>query len=207
MVKAREVSCPLAAHFKLSKKQCSSTEKMEKRMQNVPYAAAVGSLIYAMVCTQPDIAQAVSTMSRFMSNAGRPHWEAVKWIFRYLWGRTSMKLCFGGSEPKLIAYSDSDLARDIDGRKSTSGYLFTHSGGVVTWQSRLPKCVALNTTEDEFIALTEASKELLWLKQLACELGFEQDKYVLFWDNRSTIHLSKNTSFHLRSKHIEVLYH
>jgi ATP-binding cassette subfamily B (MDR/TAP) protein 1 len=207
MDEAREVSCPLEAHFKLSKKQCPSTKKMEKEMQNVPYASAVGSLMYAMVCTWPDIAQAVSTMSRFMSNPGRPHWEAVKWILRYLRGSTNMKLYFGGSKAKLIAYSDSDLAGDIDGRKSTSGYLVTHSGGAVSWQSRLQKCVALNTTKAEFIAVTEVSKELLWLKRLACELGFKQDKYVLFCDNQSAIHLSKNASFHSRSKHIEVCYH
>jgi hypothetical protein len=207
MDKVREVSCPLAAHFKLSKKKCPSTKKMEKEMQNVPYASAVGSLMYAMVCTRPDIAQVVSTVSRFMTNPGKPHWEAVKWILRYLRGSTNMKLCFGGSETKLIAYSDSDLAGDIDGRKSTSGYLVTHSGGAVSWQSRLQKCVALNTTEAEFIAVTEASKELLWLKRLACELGFKQDKYVLFCDNQSAIHLSKNASFHSRSKHIEVCYH
>ena len=74
MDKAKNVSCPLASHFKLSKKQCPSDEKMEKEMHNVPYASAVGSLMYAMVCTRPDIAQAVSTVSRFMSNPGRPHW-------------------------------------------------------------------------------------------------------------------------------------
>jgi ATP-binding cassette subfamily B (MDR/TAP) protein 1 len=78
MDEAREVSCPLASHFKLSKKQCPSTEKMEKEMQNFAYASAVGSLMYAMVCTWPDIAQIVITMSRFMSNPGRPYWEAVK---------------------------------------------------------------------------------------------------------------------------------
>jgi ATP-binding cassette subfamily B (MDR/TAP) protein 1 len=200
-------SCPLAAHFKLSKKQCPSTENREKEMQNISYASAVGSLMYAMVCTRLDIAQAVSTVSRFMSNPERPHWEAKKWILRYLRGSTNMKLYFGGSKAKLIAYSDSDLAEDIDGRKSTLGYLVTHSGGAVSWQSRLQKCVALNTTEAEFIAVTEASKELLWVKRLACELGFKQDKYMLFCDNQSAIHLSKNASFHSRSKHIEVRYH
>jgi hypothetical protein len=104
---------------------------MEKEMQNVPYASAVGSLIYAMVCTRPDIAQVVSTMRRFMSNLGRPRWEAVKWILRYLQDTTNMKIFFGAKEPELIAYLDSNLARDIDGRKSTSGYLVTHSGGAV----------------------------------------------------------------------------
>lgn len=67
--------------------------------------------------------------------------------------------------------------------------------------------MALSTTEAEFIAATEASKELLWLKRLVGELGFDQDKYVLFCDNQSAIHLSKNSSFHSRSKHIDVRYH
>ena len=130
-------------------------------MQHVPYASAVGSLIYAMVCTRPDIAHAVSTVSRFMSNPERPHWEAVKWILRYLQGSTNIKLCFGSSEPVLVAYTDADMAGDVDNRKSISGYLITYAGGAVSWQSKLQKCVALSTTETEFIAATEASKELL----------------------------------------------
>jgi hypothetical protein len=71
----------------------------------------------------------------------------------------------------------------------------------------LQKCIALNTAEAEFNAATEASKELLWIKRLACELGFKQEKYVLFCDNQSAIHLSKNASFHSRSNHIEVHNH
>jgi hypothetical protein len=63
-----------------------------------------------------------------MSNPKRPNWEAVKWILRYLRGTTNTKIYFGANEPELIAYSDLDLAGDIDGRKSTSGYLVNHSG-------------------------------------------------------------------------------
>ena len=207
MDNAKAVSCPLAAHFKLSTKQCPSTYEKKKKMQHVPYASAVGSLMYAMVCTRPDIAHAVSTVSRFMSNPGRPHWEAVKWILRYLRGSTNLKLCFGSSEPVLVAYTDADMAGDVDNRKSISGYLITYAGGAVSWQSKLQKCVALSTTETEFIAATEASKELLWLKKFVNELGFVQDEYVLFCDNQSAIHLSKNASFHSRSKHIDVRYH
>ena len=85
--------------------------------------------MYAMVCTRPEIAHAVSIVSRFMSNPGRPHREAVKWILRYLRGSTNLKLCFGDGEAKLIAFSDSDMARDVDRRKSTSGYLVTYAGG------------------------------------------------------------------------------
>ena len=77
----------------------------------------------------------------------------------------------------------------------------------MSWQSKLQKYVALSTIEAEFITATEASKELLWLKKFVNELGFEQDKYVLFCDNQSAIHLSKNASFHCSSKHIDVRYH
>ncbi|KAH0972829.1 hypothetical protein GBA52_024985 [Prunus armeniaca] len=118
-----------------------------------------------------------------------------------------MSLCFGGGKPELIGYTDADMAGDLDSRKSTSGYLITFSGGAVSWQSKLHKCVALSTTEAEFIAATEACKEMLWMKRFLQELGQEQHKYILHCDSQSAIHLSKNLSFHSRSKHIDVRYH
>ncbi|KAL6329151.1 hypothetical protein AAG906_011604 [Vitis piasezkii] len=93
--------------------------------------------------------------------------------------------------------ADSDMAEDVDNRRSTSGYLMTFSGGVVSWQSRLQKCVALSTTEAEYIAAAEACKELL----------FKQQCYVVYYDNQSAIHLSKNSTYHARSKHIDARYH
>lgn len=131
----------------------------------------------------------------------------MKWILRYLQGTSKMSLCFGKGEPILDGFTDSDMAGDVDSRKSTSGYLITFAGGAVTWQSRLQKCVALSTTEAEFIAITEACKELLWLKKFLQELGLKQERYVLHCDSQSAIHLSKNSSFHSRSKHIDVRYH
>ena len=84
MQDANPVSTPLANHFKLSGSQCPKNEKEIKDMSKVPYASAVGCLMYAMVCTRPDLAHAVSTISKYMANPGREHWNAVKWIFRYL---------------------------------------------------------------------------------------------------------------------------
>ena len=150
------MSTPLATHFKLSVKQSPSNEVEKTNISKVPYASAVGSLMYAMVCTRPDIAHVVGTVSRFLSNPSRKHWNAVKWILRYLYGTIDMKLYFGGDKPTLMGYSDSDMVGDIDSRKSTSDYLIKFVGGVVTWQSRLQRCVALSTTEAEFIAITEA---------------------------------------------------
>ena len=90
---------------------------------------------------------------------------------------------FWKCQPGLDDYTDADMARDLDSRKSTSGYMMTFAGGAVSWQSRLQKCVALSTTEAEYIAVVEASKELLWMKKFLQELGINQEKFVLFCDS------------------------
>ena len=207
MKEAKPVTTPLGGHYKLSKSSCPSTEEENKKMVVIPYSSAVGSLMYAMVCTRPDIAHAVGVVSRFLSNPGKQHWEAVKWIFRYL--RRTSKLCLSFGRGKLVleGYTDADMAGDLDGRKSTSGYLFTFAGGAVSWQSKLQKCVALSTTEAEYIAVTEAGKELVWIKTFFKELGMQQDEYVVYCDSQSAIDLSKNATYHSRTKHIEVRYH
>nr|KYP31853.1 Retrovirus-related Pol polyprotein from transposon TNT 1-94 [Cajanus cajan] len=206
MHNAKSVHVPLPGHLKLSKKQCPVNEEKEE-MSKVPYSSAVGSLMYAMVCTRPDIAYAVGVVSRFLSNPGKEHWNAVKWILRYLKGTAKSCLCFGNGNLMLTGYSDADMAGDVDSRKSTSGYLITFAGGAISWQSRLQKCIALSTTEAEFIAITEGCKEILWMKKFLQELGQDQESYVLYCDSQSAIHLSKNSTFHSRSKHIDVRYH
>ena len=207
MKHARLVSTPLGAHFKLRKKSCSSSKKEKKDIASTIYFLAVGSLIYAMVCTRPYIAHVVGVVSRFMVNPGKDNWEVVKWIFRYLRGSSKLCLTFGGFKPVLKGYIDVDWVGDLDGRKSTLRYLFTFVGGVVSWQSRLQKCVALSTTEAEYIAANEAGKEMLWLKRFLQELGLKQDVYVVNCDSQSVIDMSKNSMYHSCSKHSEVRYH
>lgn len=204
---AKPVSTPLASQFNLSKRDCPKTEKEKASMSFIPYSSAVGSLMYAMVCTRPDIAQAVGLVSRYLSNPGKAHWNAVKWIFRYLRGTSKLSLCYGGEKLILEGYTDADMAGDLDNRKSTSGYLFIFSGGVISWQSKLQKSVALSTTEAEYIAAVEASKEMLWLKRFLHELGLKQTEYVVLCDSQSAIDLSKNSMYHARTKHIDVRYH
>ncbi|KAD6119896.1 hypothetical protein E3N88_11167 [Mikania micrantha] len=207
MANAKVVSSPLTPNFKLTDKDCPSSEKEIEEMDRVPYASAVGSLMYAMVCTRPDIAHAVGVVSRFLSNPGKNHWEAVKWILRYLRSTSKLGLSFGDGEPMLVGYTDSDMAGNKNNMKSTSGYLMTFTGEAVSWQSRLQKCVALSTTEAEYLAATEACKELLWLKRFLQKLGFTQQRYVVLCDNQSAIHLAKNSTFHKRTEHIDVRYH
>ncbi|GKB66448.1 retrovirus-related pol polyprotein from transposon TNT 1-94 [Tanacetum coccineum] len=196
-MKDAEARCqPLGDHFKLSKKQAPKTEASRRRMAKVPYASAVGSVMYTMVCTRPDIAHAVGVVSRFMSNPGREHWEAVKWLLRYLKGTSKATLCFSRKEVVLEGFSDSDYGGSLDSGKSTTGYVFTVGGTAVSWMSRIQKCVAMSTIEAEYMAIAEAGKELVWLKNFLKELDRAQTECVLFCDNQSAIHLAKNPVFH-----------
>ncbi|RVW17179.1 Retrovirus-related Pol polyprotein from transposon TNT 1-94 [Vitis vinifera] len=170
MNEAKPVSTPLGSHFKLSKEQSPKTEEERDHMSKVPYASAIGSLMYAMVCTRPDIAHAVGVVSRFMSRPGKQHWEAVKWILRYLKGSLDTCLCFTGASLKLQGYVDADFAGDIDSRKSTTGFVFTLGGTAISWTSNLQKIVTLSTTEAEYVAATEAGKEMIWLHGFLDEL-------------------------------------
>jgi len=138
------ISTPLATHFKLSVKQSPSNEAEEAYMSRVPQASAMGSLMYATVCTRLDIAH-VGITNQFLSNLGRDHQNVMKWILRNLHGTVDMKLCFEGDKPNLVDHSDSYMAKDIDSKKSTLGYLINFARRVVAWQSRFQWCVALST--------------------------------------------------------------
>jgi hypothetical protein len=170
-------------------------------MEKVPYASATSSLMYAMVCTKPD-PHAVGTMRRYMSNLGKQHWEAVKWILKYLRGTIDMTLCFKRAGMILQGYVDPDLAGDDESRRSTIGYVFTFCCTAVSWVFQVQKIVAISTTEAEYIALTKASKEMIWLQSYLKELGKKLENSVLHYDSQSAIHLAKNSAFHSRMKHI-----
>ena len=208
MQDAKPAKVPLGSHFKLSSKDSPKNQTVRAQMQKTPYASAIGNLMYAMVCTRPDIAHAVGVVSRFMGDPGKEHWEAVKWILRYLKGTTDQALCFEGKKVELAGYVDADLASsDLDRRRSTTGYVFTLGGTAISWASKLQKVVALSTTEAEYVAVTEASKEMVWLQNFLRELGNEHKDRILYSDSQSAIHLAKNPAFHSRTKHIELKYH
>jgi len=131
----------------------------------------------------------------------------VKWILRYLRGTIEKCLTFRKNELKLEGYVDSDFAREVDHRRSTTGYVFTFGSTAISWVSQLQKIVTISTIEAEYMAVTEASKEFIWLQGLLTELGFEQEMNVLHSDSQSAIHLAKNSTFHSRTKHIDLRYH
>jgi hypothetical protein len=161
---AKSVSTPLASHFKLSKKLCPQTKQEEKQMEDIPYTCVIGSVMCAMVCSRTDITQAVCMVNRYMSNPGKGHCEALKWLLRYLKGTSNVCLKFGRNKSGLIGYCDSDYAGDLDARKSTSGNVFILGGMVVSWQSSLQDVVAMSTTEAEYISIVKSFKEANWLE-------------------------------------------
>jgi hypothetical protein len=99
--------------------------------------------MYVMVCTRLDIAHAVGVVSRYMDNPSKEHWEALKWILRYLRGNATHALCFGGLYTVLQGYADSDMEGDKDSRRRTAGYIFTVGGTITSWISKLQKVVSL----------------------------------------------------------------
>ncbi|KAG8472437.1 hypothetical protein CXB51_035357 [Gossypium anomalum] len=207
MRSAKPVSTPLATHFRLSSTLSPQSDDEIEYMSHVPYSSAVGTLMYAMVCSRPDLSYAVSAVSRYMANPGKEHWKAVQWILRYLRGTTDVCLQFGRTEDRVIGYVDADFAGDLDRRRSLTGYVFTIGGCAISWKATLQTTVALSTTEAEYMAITEACKEAIWLKGLFSELNEDLQISTVFCDSQSAIFLTKDQMFHERTKHIDVRYH
>ncbi|KAM0990677.1 hypothetical protein ACFX2C_009160 [Malus domestica] len=109
--------------------------------------------MYAMICTRPDIAYAVSITSQYQSNLGSEHWAAVKTVLKYLRRTKDMFLVYGGAtELRVEAYTDADFQSDVDDRSSNSGYVFTLNGGAVSWKSKKQDVIVDSTTEVEYVA-------------------------------------------------------
>ncbi|KFK26181.1 hypothetical protein AALP_AA8G213400 [Arabis alpina] len=208
MADSKPVSTPLVSHFRVSADQFPKSDDEIRDMAQVPYASAVRCLMYAMVCTRPDLAQAVSEVSKYMSNPGRDHWNDVKWILRYLKGTAEYGLRFGDLKcVAVLGYVDSDYAGDLDNRRYTTGYVFTLAEGPVSWRSVLQDVVAMSTMEAEYMAMGEAAKEALWVQGLVAELSVERGGVLLHGDSQSAMYLAKNQVYRARTKHIQVTYH
>jgi hypothetical protein len=198
-------SCtPMEPRLKLSKLSSSPA------VDPTHYRSIVGSLRY-LVNLRPDLAYSVGYVSRFMEGPTTEHLAVVKRVLRYIAGTLGHGCHYQRRKKEqavLVGYSDSDLAGDIDTRRSTTGVLFFLDNNVITWQSQKQKVVALSSCEAEYMAATTAACQGIWLARLIAELrGDEVGATKLNIDNQSAIALSKNPVFHDRSKHIDVRYH
>ena len=183
------------------------------KKEQTRYQAIVGSLLYAALTTRPDLSFAVNELGRFNAQATQGHLNASYHALKYLAGTTNYGLRFGPNPNQdatglcVDIYSDASWGNDLETRKSTSGMLVLFNGNVVSWSSRKQKTVALSSTEAEYMALSEATCEALWIRTWIKEV-FGMDVTInLYCDNQSAIALSSNDKFHQRTKHIDIRYH
>ncbi|WJX42094.1 hypothetical protein P8452_29365 [Trifolium repens] len=182
MSDSKVVNTPLGHHSKLSIKQCPQSEDEKEKMEGTPYASGVGSIMYGMVCSRPDLSYAISVggLKYTRTDPGRD---------------------------ALEGYVDADYAGNVDTRKSLSGFVFTLFGTAVTWKANQQSVVALSTTQAEYIALVEGVKEAIWLKGMIGEMGISQGCVKIHCDSQSASHLANHQVYHERTKHIDIRLH
>lgn len=178
-------------------------------VDSTQYKSMIGGLRY-FIHTRRDIAYAVGIVSRFMERPTKLHETAVKRILRYVKGTVQFGLVYSkdSGNNALTGFSDSDLARHLEDRRSTGGMVYYLNKSIITWVSHKQRCVALSTCEAEFMAATAAACQGIWLRNLLRQITSENiGPVTLCIDNRSAIDLAKNPMFHGRSKHIDIRYH
>ncbi|XP_048493951.1 secreted RxLR effector protein 161-like [Beta vulgaris subsp. vulgaris] len=132
----KAIGSPIVKGDQFSLNQCPRNDIEREQMKNVPYASVVGSIMYAQVCTRPDIAYVVGVLGRYQSNPGPGHWKAANKVLRYLQGTKDYMLMYRRTDNfQVVGYSDSNYGGCIASRKSTSGYVFMLAHGVVSWRS------------------------------------------------------------------------
>jgi len=170
------------------------------------YAELVGSLLYLSTTTRPDIAFAVGVPSRFMSCPKQDHMRAAKKVLRNLRGTTRLGVVYGGSEP-LQGFVDADWAGDVDGRRSTTDFVFNLNGGHIAWASKRKSTVASSTAEVKYVAAAMATKQALWLRKLLSALIVEVGAVPMGEDKQACLALVNNPEATGRTKHVDVVYH
>ena len=184
---------------------------------STPYRQAVGALMHLVVGTRPDLAFAVSQVSRFSSAPTTVHWKAVTTILRYLVGTINLGLVFkpsAAAQPaspiRIYAHVDADWGGEPDTRRSTTGFILWVGTMPISWRSKLQgsKTVALSSTESEYVAACGCVQEVMWLRQLVAELGHRQNSAtVIFEDNKGVLDLADHPVSGGRTKHIDVKFH
>jgi Reverse transcriptase (RNA-dependent DNA polymerase) len=192
MANCRPVSTPMVPNLTLEKLK-------EPEFDATTYQSAVGSLMYAMIGTRPDLAHAVGVLSQFSAKPGVAHWTALKHVFRYLCGNSDVSIIYDGKKnnASLTGYVDADWAADKNDRRSLTGYVFILCGGAVSWSSKKQSSMAQSSTEAEYMAGAHAAKEIAWLRTFLSEIGEIQNSPTSLWiDNQSAIALYPGDTSH-----------
>lgn len=178
-------------------------------MKTTPYRQLVGCIMYLAYCTRPDISAAVNKLARCVSNPSTKHWKAGKRVLRYLQGTRTLGLVFDGThEPILSGYADASWADEDHARRSSCGYLFHLGNSLISWNAYTQRTVSRSSTEAEYMCMSDACQELVWLHRMTLDMGAPQGTVVLREDNQSAIALADSaTQHHRRTKHIDIRYH
>ena len=176
-----------------------------------PYRSAIGTLMYLSSSTRPDITFATNYLSRFQVDPTERRWNDVKKVMKYVKGTEDHGLIYKRLEPldkfHVYGFADADWASDATSRRSTTGYIFFVNHKPISWNARKQNSVALSSTEAEYMALSEATQEALWIIKFFKELGWDVAPVTIYEDNQSCIELTNNNKFHQRTKHIDIRYH
>ena len=205
MSKSKPVHTAVNVNDKLKLYSSAQVESVDKNT----YQTMVGSLLYLSNWTRPDITFAVHNVVSYCycTAAQKEHAIAVKSIFRYLDGTVVYDIGYVKRSHDDCVVIGMLIEQEID-RKSTSGYVLTLGGAPISWKSKKQSCAALSTAEAEYVSLSSASQEAVWLKRMLQDFGVTQSKSVIMLsDSQSAIAIAKDSSYHGRVKHIEIKYH
>ena len=164
MHNCKSTKAPIVKGDKFSKAQCPQNDDEREEMKTIPYSSVVGSLMYAQVCTRPDIAFVVGMLGRYLSNPGSQHWKAAKKVLRYLQGTKDLMLTYQRTSLlDVVGFCDADFAGCIDDKKSTTCYIFMMAGGAVSWKSVKQTLTTSSTMEAKCVACYEACCHAMWM--------------------------------------------
>ncbi|KAK1553149.1 hypothetical protein Q3G72_029697 [Acer saccharum] len=199
--KAKHCDTPMSTTLKLSK------DASGKSVEQTLYRGMIGSLLY-LTASRPNISFSVGVCARYQADPKESHLSCVKRIIRYVNGTSNYGIWYSfDTNASLVGFSDADWAGNCDDRKSTSGGCFFLGNNLVSWFCKKQNSISLSTAEAEYIAVGNGCTQLLWMKQMLVDYGFNQGTLTLFCDNMSAINISKNQVQHSRTKHIDIRHH
>jgi hypothetical protein len=180
-------------------------------MKLVPYASAVGSLMYAQVCTRPDLASVTGMLDRYQKSPGISYWNGIKKALRYIQGTKGLILTYERSDNlEIVGYSDSDFAGCLNTDRSTSGYVFKLACGAISWSSSKQTVMTLSTMYAEFVACYEAVGQTMWLKKFVPSLRVVDSierPLKLYCDNEPALLYAHNNKKIKAVKHINIRFY
>uniref|UniRef100_A0A2N9IVS8 Uncharacterized protein n=1 Tax=Fagus sylvatica TaxID=28930 RepID=A0A2N9IVS8_FAGSY len=177
------------------------------QLAQLEFASAIGSMMYVMHCTRPDIAFAVNRLSRYTSNSSAEHWKAIARVLGYLKKTKDLGLYYSGYPAVLEGYSDANWVTSVGDNKSTSGWIFTLGGGAISWASKKQSCISHSTMESEFIALVSAGKEAEWLRNMLYDIELwpqPMSAISIYCDSQATMSKAYSKIYNGKSRHISL---